>query len=250
MIFVFGVLSYAVSLAVFIYAMGFIVGFLTPTMLDAPRQTSLPDALLIDFLLLLAFSVQHSGMARAAFKRWWTKIVPQAAERSFYILFSSAATALIFVFWQPLGGVIWQAPEGWPRMAVIALYGFGWALLFYATFLIDHFDLFGLRQVWFALQGRTDAKPRFRTPVLYRLVRHPIYVGWLIIFWAAPTMTAAHLFFAFGTTIYILVAIQLEERDLIAQFGDDYASYRKRVPMLIPSLGGREPSEPQQSRHV
>jgi methanethiol S-methyltransferase len=232
-IFAFGVLSYAVFFAVFLYAIGFVGGFLTPTTLDGAPRGPVLQALLIDLGLLAAFAVQHSGMARPAFKRWWTRFVPAAAERSVYVLASSLAMIALFVLWQPIGGVIWDAPEGWPRAAVTGLYLFGWALLLYATFLIDHFDLFGLKQAWL---GKSYREPVFRTPSLYRLVRHPIYVGWLIIFWAAPTMTAAHLVFAVMTTAYILIAIQLEERDLIGQFGDTYAEYRRRTPMLVPGL--------------
>lgn len=243
-IFAFGVLSYIVFFAVFLYAIGFVGGFLTPTSLDAAPTMPLTQALAINLGLLTAFAIQHSGMARPAFKKWWTKMVPPAAERSAYVLLSSLCLIALFVLWQPIGGVIWDAPEGWPRMTVTGFYLFGWALLFYATFLIDHFDLFGLAQVWRRLVGRTYGEPTFKTPALYKLVRHPIYVGWLVIFWSAPTMTVAHLVFAVVTTTYILVAIQLEERDLIRQFGKDYVDYKKRTPMLIPGLGGGKPAAP------
>jgi protein-S-isoprenylcysteine O-methyltransferase Ste14 len=239
-IFVFGVISYLVFFAVFLYAIGFVGGFLTPTSLDATPTIPVMDAILIDLGLLTAFAIQHSGMARPAFKRWWTKFVPQAAERSVYVLLSSLALIALFVLWQPIGGVIWDTPEGWPRATVIGLYLFGWALLLYATFLIDHFDLFGLKQVWRRLVGQAYGEPAFHTPSLYKLMRHPIYVGWLIIFWSAPTMTVAHLIFAVVTTIYILVAIQLEERDLIRQFGQTYSDYRRRTPMLIPGMGRKD----------
>ncbi len=243
-IFLFGVVSYLVFLAVFVYAIGFVGGFMTPTSLDAAPTMPLAPALVINLGLLTAFAIQHSGMARPAFKKWWTKMIPPAAERSAYVLLSSLAMIALFILWQPIGGVIWDTPEGWPRMAVTGLYLFGWALLLYATFLIDHFDLFGLKQVWRRLVGQSYREPAFRTPALYRLMRHPIYVGWLIIFWAAPTMTVAHLIFAVVTTLYILVAIQLEERDLIRQFGKDYTDYRKRTPMLVPGLGGGKPTAP------
>jgi protein-S-isoprenylcysteine O-methyltransferase Ste14 len=243
-IFGFGILSYLVFLGVFLYAIGFVGGFWTPTTLDAAPQMPVWQAILIDLGLLAAFAVQHSGMARPAFKRWWAKILPPAAERSMYVLLSSLALVLLFVLWQPIGSVIWDAPDGWARTAVLAIYFFGWALLLYATFAIDHFELFGLTQVWLALRGGGEPAASFRTPALYRAVRHPIYVGWLIIFWAAPTMTAAHLVFAVMTTAYILIAIQLEERDLIAQFGDQYVQYRRRVPMLIPFLGKSAPRTP------
>jgi protein-S-isoprenylcysteine O-methyltransferase Ste14 len=183
--------------------------------------------------------VQHSVMARPAFKRWWTRLVPEAVERSTYVLLSSLALLAMFLFWEPIGGVIWSAPDGLARNAVIGLYLFGWGLLLYSTFLIDHFDLFGLKQVWRRLKGGAYREPEFYTPSLYRLVRHPLYVGWLIIFWAAPTMTVAHLVFAIGTTAYILIAIQLEERDLVATFGERYLAYRRTTPMLVPRLWPR-----------
>jgi protein-S-isoprenylcysteine O-methyltransferase Ste14 len=173
-------------------------------------------------------------MARPAFKRWWTRIVPEAAERSTYVLASSLALIVLFIYWEPIGGVIWSVPEGAATTAMLGLYAFGWLLLLYTTFLIDHFDLFGLAQVWRNLRGGSYRPPQFRTPSLYRVVRHPLYIGWLIIFWAAPTMTIAHLVFAVMTTAYILIAIQFEERDLIDAFGSEYSSYKSRTPMLIP----------------
>jgi len=235
-IFIYGLLSYPVFLAVFVYAIGFIGGFLTPTTLDAAADRPLAEALAIDLGLLAAFAIQHSVMARPAFKRWWTRVVPEAAERSTYVLASSLALVALFIYWEPIGGLIWSVPEGTARTAVIALYAFGWMLLLYTTFLIDHFDLFGLAQVWRNLVGKNYRPPQFRTPSLYRLVRHPLYIGWLIIFWAAPTMTVAHLLFAVMTTAYILIAIQLEERDLVDAFGTDYVAYRRHTPMLIPRL--------------
>ena len=234
----YGVLTYALFLGVFLYAVGFVGGFVTPTSLDGAPTHSLGFALAVDLGLLTAFALQHSGMARPAFKRWWTKIVPQAAERSTYVLFSNLAMLLLFVTWQPIGGVIWDT-SGPVRMAVTGVYLLGWAVLFYATCLIDHLDLFGVKQVWRAFRGHAYEAPKFHTPGMYRFVRHPLYVGWLMIFWAAPTMTAAHLIFALVTTAYILVAIQLEERDLLDAFGRDYAEYRRRTPMLIPRIGRR-----------
>jgi protein-S-isoprenylcysteine O-methyltransferase Ste14 len=177
-------------------------------------------------------------MARPAFKRWWTRIVPEAAERSTYVLLSSLALVALYVFWEPIGGVVWSA-AGTVRESVIALYLGGWALLLYVTFLIDHFDLFGLKQVWRRLGDRPYRAPVFRTPSLYKLVRHPLYIGWLIIFWAAPTMTLAHLVFAIGTTFYILLAIRWEERDMEAAFGEVYVDYRSRTPMIVPRLWRR-----------
>ena len=235
-IFIYGIFCYAFFLGVFVYGIGFIAGFLTPTMLDAAPTRPLSEALAIDLGLLAAFAVQHSGMARPAFKRWWTRIVPEAAERSTYVLLSSVALVALFVLWQPIGGVIWSVDEGIARNAVLGLYAFGWLLLLYTTFLIDHFDLFGLSQVWRRLTGHTYRAPQFHTPSLYKLVRHPLYIGWLIIFWAAPVMTIAHLVFAVMTTAYILIAIQLEERDLVTAFGEQYVEYRRRTPMIVPRL--------------
>jgi len=241
-IFIYGLVCYAVFLGVFLYGIGFIGGFLTPTMLDGAAGRPMIEALAIDLGLLAAFAIQHSGMARPAFKRWWTRVIPEAAERSTYVLVSSLALVALFVHWQPIGGVVWTAPEGAGRASVIGLYLFGWLLLLYTTFLIDHFDLFGLAQVWRRLAGKNYRPPQFRTPSLYRLVRHPLYIGWLVIFWAAPTMTVAHLVFAVMTTAYILIAIQLEERDLVAAFGNDYVEYRRRTPMLVPRLRASRPT--------
>ncbi len=242
-IFVYGVLCYALSLVAFVYAVGFIGGFLAPTLLDAAPNRPLAQALGIDLALLAVFALQHSGMARPGFKRWWTRIVPEPAERSTYVLLSSLAVGAFFAFWQPIGGVIWQA-DGTARNVIIGVYLFGWALLLYTTFLIDHFDLFGLKQVWRQLAGRDYRPPQFHTPSLYRVVRHPLYIGWLTIFWAAPTMTVSHLLFALATTVYILVAIRLEERDLVAAFGETYLAYRRRTPMLVPNMTafGRTPA--------
>jgi protein-S-isoprenylcysteine O-methyltransferase Ste14 len=235
-IFLYGLICYVVFLAVFLYAIGFIGGFLTPTVLDGTPKRPFIEALAIDLALLAAFALQHSIMARPAFKRWWTRLVPESVERSTYVLASSLALVALFFYWEPIGGIVWSVPEGTARTAIIGLYGFGWLLLLYTTFLIDHFDLFGLAQVWRRLTGKTYRPPQFRTPSLYRLVRHPLYIGWLVIFWAAPTMTVAHLVFAVMTTAYILIAIQLEERDLIDAFGSEYVAYRKRTPMIVPRL--------------
>ena len=232
-VFLYGILCYFVFFAVFLYAIGFIGGFLTPTLLDGVPRSSFGIALAVNLGLLSLFAVQHSGMARPAFKAWWKKFVSEEIERSTYVLLSSLALVALFIFWQPMGGVIWSV-TGAARTGIIGLYLFGWALLLYTTFLIDHFDLFGLKQVWRRLCNRTYRAPTFRTPSLYKLVRHPLYIGWLTIFWAAPTMTVAHLIFAVVTTAYILIAIRWEEKDLIAAFGNTYLDYRARTPMLIP----------------
>jgi protein-S-isoprenylcysteine O-methyltransferase Ste14 len=238
----YGIFSYGVFLGVFVYAVGFIGGFLTPTRLDGTASRPLWQALAIDLGLLGLFAVQHSVMARPAFKRWWTRFVPEAIERSTYVLLSSLALVALFAWWEPIGGTVWET-TGSIRIAVVALYLLGWALLLYTTFLIDHFDLFGLKQVWRRLTGAGYQAPQFYTPSLYKLVRHPLYIGWLTIFWAAPTMTVAHLVFALATTAYILIAIQLEERDLVDAFGERYVTYRRDTPMLIPRLRRRRTRE-------
>lgn len=235
-IFAYGVFSYAVFFVVFLYGIGFIGGFLTPTSLDGAPISTLRHALTVDLSLLAAFAIQHSGMARPGFKTWWKRVVPEAAERSTYVLLSSLALAALYVWWEPIDGLVWYVPEGIARNAVIGLYLLGWVLLLYTTFLIDHFDLFGLKQVSRRLSNKPYRAPVFRTPSLYKLVRHPLYIGWLTIFWAAPTMTVAHLIFALATTAYILIAIRLEERDLVSAFGQVYVDYRARTPMLIPRL--------------
>jgi protein-S-isoprenylcysteine O-methyltransferase Ste14 len=239
-----------VFLGVFLYAIGFIGGFATPTSLDGAPIRPLGEALAINVALLTGFAVQHSGMARPAFKRWWTRIVPEAVERSTYVLVSSLLLIGLFVLWAPIGGEVWRVPDGPFRLAVIGLYLFGWVLLLYATFLIDHLDLFGLTQVWRRMTNQAYRPPQFHTPGLYRLVRHPLYIGWLIIFWAAPVMTVAHLIFAVMTTAYILVAIQLEERDLVTAFGQTYLDYRRRTPMLVPRLAPPRRDQPSIAREV
>ena len=237
-VFAYGALCYAVFLATFLYAVGFVGNVFVPTTLDGPAAGSLASALAVDLGLLLLFALQHSVMARPAFKRWWTKFVPEPAERSTYVLASSLALIALFALWRPLGGTVWAA-DGALAGALIGLCAFGWSLVLISTFLINHFDLFGLRQVWLELRGVPYTHIGFRTPGPYKLVRHPLYVGWLFAFWATPVMTAAHLVFALATTGYILIAIQLEERDLVAALGEDYRAYRRRVPMLIPFLRPR-----------
>jgi protein-S-isoprenylcysteine O-methyltransferase Ste14 len=231
----YGILCYLLSLATFLYAAGFIGGFLTPTQLDGAPQVSLAAALAIDGGLLVLFAVQHSGMARPGFKRRLTRFVPEPAERSTYVLLSSAALLLLFWQWRALGAVLWDVQGEMARAAVYAVYAVGWVTVLVSTFLINHFDLFGLRQVWLAFRGVPYTQLHFATPWPYRLVRHPLYVGWFTVFWAAPTMTAAHLLFAVGMAAYILAAIRWEERDLVAAH-PEYAAYRRRVPMLLPRL--------------
>lgn len=229
----YGLACYAAFFLVFLYAVGFIGGFIVPTKLDGPATASLGKALAIDLLLVLLFALQHSVMARPAFKRQWTRLVPESAERSTYVLATCIALGLMFWFWQPLGGIVWDMHGPVLRSTMWVLFGIGWLLVLVATFLINHFDLFGLRQVWLQFRGQPYTPLHFATPGPYRIVRHPLYVGWLLVFWATPTMTAAHLLFAASLTLYILIAIRFEERDLVA-FHPDYAEYRRRVPMLIP----------------
>jgi len=239
----YGVVCYAVFFATFLYAVGFVGGFAVPTALDGPAEGPLWRALLIDLGLLALFAVQHSVMARPGFKRLWTRIVPEPAERSTYVLFSSLALIAMFVRWQPIGGSIWSIADPLGRAVAYGLFAFGWALVLVATFLINHFDLFGLRQVWLYFRGKPCTPLGFVTPGPYKLVRHPLYVGWLFAFWATPEMTTAHLVFALMTTAYILIAIQLEERDLVRHLGARYAAYRREVPMLIPRLRPRRRTE-------
>jgi protein-S-isoprenylcysteine O-methyltransferase Ste14 len=235
-VFLFGLVSYITFFLTFVYAVGFIGNLYVPKSLDSAAHMSFWPALLIDALLLLAFAVQHSVMARPAFKEVLTRFIPSAAERSTYVLFSSLLLIALFAFWEPIGGVVWNVANPAVRSAINAVFGFGFALVFVATLLINHFDLFGLRQVGLYLAGKPYTYLEFRTPLFYRYVRHPLYVGWLIAFWAAPTMTGAHLLFAVLTSAYILTAIGWEERDLIVVHGSKYQDYQKRVPRLIPSL--------------
>ena len=239
-IFLYGVFCYLVFFATFLYAIAFLGDFGVPKSIDSGAQGSLGRALAVDVLLLGLFAVQHSLMARPWFKRAWTRIVPPAAERSTYVLFASVAMILLFWKWQPMGGLIWQLDTEVGRLVAYGIYAFGWALLLLATFLIDHFDLFGLRQVYLYLRGRPYTGLQFRTPLLYRYVRHPIYVGWLCIFWATPQMTVAHLIFALTTTAFILIAISWEERDLLSAHGETYQRYREQVPKLIPIRFGKK----------
>ncbi|MGD2075106.1 MAG: isoprenylcysteine carboxylmethyltransferase family protein [Gammaproteobacteria bacterium] len=238
LILIYGVACYALFFATFVYAVGFVGDLWVPRAIDGAPRLPLGTALLIDVLLLSAFALQHSIMARPAFKERWTRIVPPAAERSTYVLFSSLTLIALFHFWEPLGGVVWHIDDPVGRIIAYGMFGFGWGLVLVTTFLINHFDLFGLRHVWLQFRGVPYTPVRFATPGPYRSVRHPMYVGWMFAFWATPTMTVTHLLFAVVTTAYILVAIRLEERDL-ADTLPEYRRYRERVPMLIPRLSER-----------
>lgn len=230
----YGVGAYVLFLGVFLYAIGFVGGFLVPKTIDTGPTTSMAGAILIDTALLLLFALQHSVMARQGFKEWWTKLVPESVERSTYVLFASLVLGLVMWQWRPIPEVVWSVENAAGEAVLWGVFGLGWSLVLLATVLINHFELFGLQQVWFNLRGREHEPPRFQTPGFYRLVRHPLYLGFILAFWATPTMTAGHLLFAVATTGYMLLAIQLEERDLMRFHGEAYENYRQRVRMLIP----------------
>lgn len=226
-------ICYAVFFVAFLYAVGFVSNAVVPTTLDASPSAPLGTALLIDALLLGVFAVQHSVMARAGFKRWWTRIIPTPVERSTYVLAASLALLLLFWQWRPIGGALWDV-HGAARTALIAISLAGWGLVFVGTFVIDHFELFGLRQAWTYFRGRDMPAPKLSEAGPYKVVRHPLYLGFTIAFWSTPRMTLGHLVFAGATLAYVLIAIRLEERDLVRVFGDAYRAYRRRVPMLAP----------------
>lgn len=230
---VYGLICYVFFFVSFLYAIGFVTGLEVPKAIDTGAGGALLPSLAVDAVLLGVFAIQHSVMARPAFKAWWTRIVPKAVERSTYVLLSSAALVLLFWGWRPLPQAIWTVAGAW-REVVWAVAWAGWAIVLASTFLISHFDLFGLRQVWSFARGAGEPAPEFRTPLFYKVVRHPLYVGFILAFWAAPTMSLGHLVFAFATTAYILVAIQLEERDLVGVFGEVYVRYQKQVSMILP----------------
>ncbi|AGB21321.1 putative protein-S-isoprenylcysteine methyltransferase [Mycobacterium sp. JS623] len=229
----YGAISYALFLVVFVYAIGF-VGGLTPRSIDNAITAPVGQAITIDIALLTLFAVQHSVMARPAFKRWWTRYVPQPVERSTYVLLASLVLALLLWQWRQLSAVVWDLNSQPARLVIWTLFCLGWAIVLASTFMINHFELFGLRQVFAVWRARPQAQTGFRTTLFYRVVRHPLNLGFIVAFWAAPTMTAGHLLFAGVTTAWILVAMQLEERDLTAALGARYDAYRQTVPMLVP----------------
>ncbi len=232
--FLYGLVAYLVFFATFVYAIGFVSGLVVPKTIDTGAAVPLTEALVLNILLMSLFAVQHSLMARKEFKRWWTKYVPKAVERSTYVLLASLALALLFWQWRPIATVVWQVNDPRVAMVITGLSLVGWLLVLTSTFLINHFELFGVHQVANNLVGRDMPALRFRTPVLCKVVRHPIYLGFIIAFWVTPNMTVGHMLFAAVTTAYIFVGIALEERDLVGLFGDEYRRYREQVSMLVP----------------
>jgi protein-S-isoprenylcysteine O-methyltransferase Ste14 len=232
--FLYGMASYLIFFVTILYAIGFVMGLVVPKTIDTGADASMVEAVVVNLLLMSLFAVQHSVMARQGFKAWWTRIIPKPIERSTYVLAASSCLLLLFWQWRPIPAVVWQVED--PNLAVtVAMFSLvGWVLVFTSTFIINHFELFGVSQVVHHLVDKEVPAPRFRTPLLYKFVRHPIYLGFIIAFWAAPVMTIGHMLFAAVTTAYIFVGIWLEERDLIEMFGEQYREYKQRVSMLIP----------------
>jgi len=234
LVLLYGLISYLLFFGTFLYAFGFVGNLFVPKSIDGAPRVPLAQAILVNALLLLLFALQHSIMARPVFKNWWTKIIPGQVERSTYVLLSSLCLILLVWQWQPMGGFIWRVEEPVAKTILTILFIIGWLIVLISTFMINHFDLFGLRQVWFYFLGKKYEPLHFRIPFFYKYVRHPLYLGWLIAFWATPVMSAAHLLFALLTTAYILTAIKFEEKDLITHFGEKYLTYKRWVPKIIP----------------
>ena len=233
----YGIVCYAVFFATFLYLIGFLGNLLVPRSVDVGPDATLAVALVINLALIALFGVQHTVMARPGFKKAWTRIVPMSVERSTYVLLSSLILVLLYWAWRPIDSVIWQLNAAWAQNIMWAVFFGGFLLVLLSTFIIDHFDLFGLRQVWLNFRQKTYTHTGFKVTFFYKFVRHPLYVGWIMSFWGAPTMTTGHLLFAVGMTGYILIAIRYEERDLVKFLGEDYVRYQEKVPMLIPKLG-------------
>jgi protein-S-isoprenylcysteine O-methyltransferase Ste14 len=243
----YAIVSYAVFFVSTLYAIGFVGNFAVPKSIDTGQPPNLSEAIGVNFLLLGIFAIQHSIMARPAFKRWWTGVLPIACQRSTYVLLSSLILLLLFWQWRPIPMLVWRA-DGIAAWLLIGACALGWAIAVASTYMIDHLELFGLRQAWSALRGTAAPDQSFKTPLLYKIVRHPMMLGFLLAFWATPEMSVGHLLFAIANTAYILVALQLEERDLIAEFGATYQQYRMRVPMVLPRIFSRRRQEVGASR--
>lgn len=240
LVLVYGLAAYAMFLCVTLYAVGFVGGFFTPTRLDGPLEGSIVTALFTDITLLLLFAMQHSVMARPWLKRWWTQFIPQPIERSTYVIFTNVVMIAWFAWWKPLGVTLWNVDSTLGQVIAYSLFALGWLTVLSTTYLINHFDLFGLRQVWLYFRGKPYTTLRFVTPGPYRFVRHPLYIGWMIAFWATPYMTSGHFVFALMLTVYMVAAAMIEERDLVAYFGIDYQNYQNKVGMFVPKLAAQQ----------